>query len=112
MTSFACTTIDCGTLRGSALAILKFMTSFSLVACSIGPNLQPLQDITAHCFGLEATSGKPDMPVGSQKVERGLGNLRVRERAVVDRIAGNRVNAQQVAETRYVGRRRRLPDHH
>ena len=51
------------------------------------------------------------MPVGAQQVERGAGNLRARQFHVVDRISGNGVDLQQVAEIERISGRRRLPDH-
>src|SRR5258708_5623820 len=56
-------------------------------------------------------SGKADMAIGTQKVERRLGDVYTREFPSVSGIIGNFVDAQQVAEARQPAWGRVLPDH-
>ena len=58
-----------------------------------------LGDVTFDRGHFQANPAKSDMAVGTQQIERGLGNLRARQFRVIDGISGNDVDAQQVAET-------------
>ena len=76
-----------------------------------GSNMQTLGNVPGRCGGIQVSSGKSDMAVRTQEVERGLGDPGARELPVVGGIARYRMDAQPIAERRQPVRRRRLPDH-
>src|SRR5438093_5480506 len=64
-----------------------------------------------HGASIQLYPGEPDVAVGTQQEERGLGNADARQLPVVGGIARDLVRAQQVTEFRDSTRRRALPDH-
>src|SRR5437899_6094366 len=72
-----------------------------------GSEDETLGKVTCHRVGFQANSGKSDIAVRTQEVERRPGDVRALELPVVGGIARNRMRAQQVDEIGQPARRGR-----